>query len=174
METSNFSKCVLAFALMAALPGLAASLNLKAGAWETTTSATITGTPVPDAALANMTPAQRAGLEKAMQARSQKAAARVRKSCMTQQDLDEDHILRSDSERLCSMKILSKSASRMVFEQTCPAPHAATSTVTMEATTPESLVMDIDVVQGGASGKVHVITKGRWLGASCAGIKNAS
>ena len=44
----------------------------------------------------------------------------------------------------------------------------------MEATTPENLVMDIDVAQGGARGKVHVTTKGRWLGASCTGIKNAS
>ena len=173
MVARSFFKWFAACLLVTTLPALAASLNLKAGAWETTTNATITGSPVPDAALANMTPAQRAGLEKAMQARSQKPVAKVKKSCMTQKDLDEDHLLRSDSERQCSMKILSKSANRLVFEQTCPAPNAAVSTVTMEATTPESVVMDIDVVQGGAHGKVHVTTKGRWLGASCTGIKNA-
>jgi hypothetical protein len=64
-----------------------------------------------------------------------------------------------------------------IFNQDARLPHSVTeskSTVTMEATTPENLVMDIDVAQGGARGKVHVTTKGRWLGASCTGIKNAS
>jgi hypothetical protein len=35
-------------------------------------------------------------------------------------------------------------------------------------------VASIDMVHAGASGKVHIDLKGRWLGASCAGIKDGS
>jgi hypothetical protein len=35
------------------------------------------------------------------------------------------------------------------------------------------MVVSMDMVQGGSAGKVHVDIKGRWLGASCAGIKDA-
>jgi len=121
-----------------------------------------------------MTPTQRAGLEKAMQARALKPVTIVTKSCFTQKDLDEDHMLTSAKEHQCIKKILSKSANKIVFEQTCPAPNASASSVTMEATSPESMLMNIDAVQGGAHGKVHVTTTGRWLGASCAGIKHRS
>jgi hypothetical protein len=174
MVARSFFKCIVAFALATALAALADSLNVKIGAWESTTTTTITGMPVPAAALANMTPTQRAGLEKAMQARSLKPVTIVTKSCFTQKDLDEDHILTSAKEHQCIKKILSKSANKIVFEQTCPAPNASASSVTMEATSPESMVMNIDAVQGGAHGRVHVTTTGRWLGASCAGIKHRS
>ncbi len=43
----------------------------------------------------------------------------------------------------------------------------------IEAETPESIVGSIDIVQSGG-GKVHGNIKGRWLGASCAGIKDDS
>ena len=67
---------------------------------------------------------------------------------------------------------LSKSADKIAFEMTCEAPHAATSTPTIEAKTPESVVYSMDIVHGGAGGKVHVDISGRWLAASCAGIKD--
>lgn len=41
----------------------------------------------------------------------------------------------------------------------------------MEAPSTESLVASIDIQQGN-SGSVHVDIRGRWLEASCAGIKN--
>ena len=174
MVARSVFKCIVAFALATALAALADSLNLKVGAWETTTTTTITGMPVPAAALENLTATQRAGIEKAMQARALKAVTIVTKSCFTQKDLDEDHMLKSDNERQCSKKILSKSANKIVFEQTCPAPNAAASTVTMETASPESMLMNVDVLQGGAQGKVHLTITGRWLGASCAGIKHRS
>ncbi len=41
----------------------------------------------------------------------------------------------------------------------------------LEAKTPETIVGSIDLTRAG-SGKVHVDIKGRWLGASCAEIKD--
>ena len=119
-----------------------------------------------------MPPDKRAKFEAAMQARAGKSTTHVHTSCMTQKDLDEDRMIKSDGEDQCTQKIITNSATRRVIEKTCPAPHASTSQMTMEVKTPESVVASIDMVQGGASGKVHVDMKGRWLGTSCAGIKD--
>jgi hypothetical protein len=78
-----------------------------------------------------------------------------------------------DDDAKCTRKVLSKTAGKVAYEQNCAAPHASTSNVTIEATSPESMVVSMDMVQGGSAGKVHVDIKGRWLGASCAGIKDA-
>ena len=40
----------------------------------------------------------------------------------------------------------------------------------IEAKTPDSIVAVVDTAQG-SGGKIHVDIKGRWLGASCAGIE---
>jgi len=107
-----------------------------------------------------------------MQARAGKPSTHVTKSCVTKADLDQDRVLKSDDEEHCKKKIISKSASKIVYEQTCPAPDASKSTVKVETSTPESIAATMDMVQGGGDGKIHVDIKGRWLGASCAGIKD--
>jgi hypothetical protein len=171
MFAKTLLRCTVACAVAMPLYALADSLNAKVGAWEITTTSLTTGMPVPPDALAGMPPEQRARIEKAMQARSGKPSTHVAKSCITKEDLDQDSIFKSDEESDCARKIISKSAKKIVIEQTCVAPNASTSTMTIEAKTPESIVANIDMVQGGANGKVHVDIKGRWLGASCAGIK---
>jgi hypothetical protein len=59
-----------------------------------------------------------------------------------------------------------------VYEQTCPEPNAYKSTVTVESSTPESFAATMDMVRGDEGGKIHVDIKGKWLGTSCAGIKD--
>ena len=152
---------------------LADSFNAKPGAWEMTTTTLMSGMPIPPEVLAKMPPEQRAKFEAAMQSRAGKPTTHVHTSCMTQKDLDEDRILnKSDGEDQCTKKVISKSANRLTIEQTCPAPRASTSKMTLETKTPESMVASIDMVQGGAGGKVHVDIKGHWLDASCAGVKD--
>jgi hypothetical protein len=56
------------------------------------------------------------------------------------------------------------------MEQVCAAPRESTSRMTVESSSPESMVASIDM-QRGESGKVRVDMKGRWVSASCAGIK---
>jgi hypothetical protein len=174
MFVKNLLRCAIAFAVATPLYVLADSLNAKTGAWEMTTTTLTTGMPAPAAALAKMPSEQRAKIEKMMQSRAGKPSTHVMKSCVTQKKLDQDRIIKSDDEGQCKKKIISKSANKIVFEQTCAAPRASTSTVMIEAKTPESIVASMDMVQGGASGKVHVDIKGRWLGANCAGIKKGS
>lgn len=172
MPVKILLRCAIAFAVAMPVYALADSFNAKPGAWEITTTTLTKGMLIPAEALANMPPAQRARIEKSMQARAGKPSTHVTKSCVTKADLDQDRVLKSDDEEHCKKKIISKSASKIVYEQTCPAPDASKSTVKVETSTPESIAASMDMVQGGGGGKIHVDIKGRWLGSSCAGIKD--
>ncbi|MBS0170218.1 MAG: DUF3617 domain-containing protein [Nitrospira sp.] len=149
----------------------AESFNAKPGAWEMTFTTQSSGSLIPPDALAKMPPEQRARVEQSMQARAGKPRIHSVKSCVTKEDLDQDRIIKDsdDDEPGCKTSVVSKSAAKLVLERTCPPPHASTSQVRVEAQTPESLVgsMDTDRPQ---AGKVHLDFKGRWIGASCAGL----
>jgi hypothetical protein len=153
---------------------LADSLNVKPGTWEMSVTTLTSGLLIPPDLLAKMPPEQRAKIEQSMQARSGKPMTHTSKECVTQQDLDQNRMIKEGNEEdgpQCTTKVISKSSSKLVIERTCPAPRASTSQMTMEAKTPESIVGSIDTTRAG-SGKVHVDIKGRWLSASCAEIKD--
>jgi hypothetical protein len=171
MFFKNPLRCAIAFAVAMPLYALADSFNAKPGAWEITTTTLTKGMMIPADALANMPPAQRANLEKTMQARSGKPSTHVTKSCVTKSDLEQDSVLKSEDEKNCKKKIVTKSASKMVYEQICTGENAYRSTVKLESRTPESISASMDMLQAGGGGKIHVDIKGRWLGASCAGVK---
>ena len=171
MFARNLLRCALVFTVMTPWYAIADSLNAKVGAWEMTMTTLTTGMLVPAEAMASMAPEQRAKIEKAMQARAGKPSTQVTKSCITKEDLERDQLIKSDDEGKCTKRIVSKSANKILFEQTCAAPHVSTTTVMIEAKTPESLVASMDMVQGNAGGKIHVDINGRWLGASCGDIR---
>jgi Protein of unknown function (DUF3617) len=164
-----------AVALAAGIPlqTFAESFNAKPGAWQMSMTTLIAGNPIPPEALANMPPEKRAKVEEAMKARAGRPITITQKTCVSQKDLDQDRIIRSmKDDSNCTRNVLSRSASRMVMEQTCPEPQASTSQMTIEATTPESLSASIVRVRGDGKGKVLIDVKGFWLGPSCAGIKD--
>ena len=167
-------QCAVALLLALPLYGFANSFNVKTGAWEMTTTTMSTGNFVPPDILARMPPEQRAKMEQALQARSGKPMTRVDKHCVTKDDLDQDRLFKSDNDSQCTRKIVTKSATRIVLEQTCGTPRASTATITIETQTPESVTTAVDVVQAGGNGKIHLEAHGRWLGASCAGIKQGN
>ena len=158
-----------------ATSALAESFNAKSGAWEMSITTLTAGMLIPPDALATMPPEQRAKFEQSMQARSGQPMTRTYKACVTQEDLDQNRIIKEEEEQenelQCTMKVISKSSSKLVIERACPAPPASTSKMMMEAKTPESIVGSLDMTKA-ESGKVHVDIKGRWLGASCAGIED--
>ena len=163
----------LALALGVPLQTFAASFNVRPGAWQMSMSTLLVGNPLPPEALASMPPEKRAKVEEAMKARAAKPVTFSHKACLTQKDLDQDRIIQSEQDdNKCTRKVLSKSATKLVMEQTCPEPHASTSQMTIEAKTPERLSADIVRVRGDGKGKVLMDVKGFWLGPSCAGIKD--
>jgi len=167
MLVENLIKCVVAFAVASSAYALADTFNMKTGTWEITFTTVTTGMPIPADALARMVPEQRARIEKTLRARDGKPSSLVKQSCVTKNDLDQNHLLLSADENRCKKKIITKSASKIAFQQTCAAPRASTTKVEIEANTPERIAASMDIVQNGASGKIHVGIKGRWLSAKC-------
>ena len=171
---------ILGFVIPPIIPGMvtsagAESFNAKPGAWELNFTTLTTGMLIPPDVLAKMPPEQRAKIEQSTQARSGKPRTHASKTCVTQEDLDQNRIIKEEEEKedelQCTMKVISKSSSKLVIERACPAPRASTSQMAMEAKTPETIVGSINMTRAG-SGKVHMDIKGRWLGASCAEIKD--
>ena len=149
---------------------LAESFNAKPGAWEITVTTLTTGNPMSPSALAEMTPEKRAKVEKALKERDGKPITDRYKTCITQNELDQDYFLNSEADARCTKRIISKTPTRLELEQTCPAPRSSTGHTTIEVATPESIVATIDSMQVGATGTARVDLKGKWLGASCEGI----
>ena len=174
MFIRNLLRCAIAFTVAMPLYAIADSFNAKPGAWEITTTTLTSGMMIPAEALAGMPSAQRAKLEKSMQARSGKPSTHATKNCVTKSDLDRDNMLKPDDEQNCKRNIVSKSASKIVYEETCTGENAYKSTVKLESRTPESISANFDMVRDGGGGKIHVDIKGKWLGSSCAGIKDNS
>jgi Protein of unknown function (DUF3617) len=157
--------CALACATASAQ---AQSFGAKPGAWEM--SSTISGlstSAIPSEALAKMTPEQRAMVEKRMAERNGQTSTRT--TCVTKEDLAKDHFGRSP-DTTCTMKTVSRSATKIVMETTCPGPPPSMATMTFEARTPESVTGSIDQQRANGA-KIHIGLAGRWLGASCDGIE---
>jgi hypothetical protein len=171
MFAKTFAMIAVGLAAGASFHAAAEPLNVKPGAWHITVVTTTTGNPIPPQTLAKLTPDERARVEESMKARAGKPNTETFNSCMTKADLDRDRLFSSESDGNCARKILSRSATKLMIEQTCSAPQALTGRTTLEAKSPETIAAVIDTVQTGATGKIHVDLKGRWLAESCEGIE---
>lgn len=159
---------MLALAPLCALAG--DTFAAKTGAWEMTTTTAMQGMPIPAAELAQIPPAQRARMEAMMGARAGKAMTHVTKTCVTQDDLDKSQIIKDEADARCTRKIISRTSTSLVMEQTCPAPEAHTARMNMQFPSPGMMSGTMDMTRADGF-KVHMTINGRWLGASCAGIK---
>lgn len=160
---------------MLAMDARAESLNVKPGAWEMTMTTIASGMKLSPETAANMTPAQRVQMERMMKAREGKPHTMTVPSCLTKEDVSQDHIIKEmekedDAAGQCKAKVISTSSSKLVIDQICPGPPASTGHLTIEAKTPESLVATGHRNLKG-SGKAHLDIKGKWLRASCEGIE---
>jgi hypothetical protein len=163
----NIRNCTLATIAMLLLPTIAsaASLNVKTGAWEMTTTSSAAAVNIPAETLAKLPPEMRAKFAAQMKASQQPHAV---KSCVTQADLDQNKVLNANEVAGCTHKIISASSSKMVVDASCPAPYESTSHSSFEAITPENIQGAIDV--NVKNTKIHIDIKGHWLTSSCASI----
>jgi hypothetical protein len=169
-KISGIRKAALILAALTPLSAVAADrFAARTGAWEMTTSSATQGSPVPAAALAKMPPAQRARLEATMNARAGKVTSHTNKTCITQQDIDKSEIVKDEADAHCTRKVISRTATSLVIEQSCPAPEAHSARMNMQFPTPTSMSGTIDMTRDDGF-KVHITLNGRWLGPSCAGI----
>lgn len=145
----------------------AVSLDVKTGAWETTTTTSMGQASIPAATLAQMPPEMR----KLMQVQIQAARKPyIDKSCITQEDLNQNRMLTApESDSACTRKIISSSPNKMTMQRNCSAPRVSTSLITVEAISPVRTKGTIDISQPNA-GKIHIDVSSRWLSSSCVGI----
>jgi Protein of unknown function (DUF3617) len=171
-------KTVLLVIICATTSALVAaeSLNVKTGAWETTVQRKTEGNIIPPGVMAQMPPERRAAIEKSMAAQSGKTRTNTFKACQKKEDLERgkrvfDKDDEDDDSNKCKRKIIESTGKKVVSEITCTGENARTGKATIEAKSPELIVTTLDFQIAGG-GKTHIDMSSKWLGASCAGIKD--
>lgn len=155
----------------------AAGLDAKPGAWETTSTVTMEGMPsgqmpaIPQDKLAQLPPDQRAAIMAMMKARMGQPQSRTMRRCLTQKDIDNNDFGRDNHQQRCKRRVVSSTRTQLIFEATCPAPHASTARGIIRMASRESMTGTVDVTSGNGAGNVHIDLKSHWLGASCDGIR---
>jgi hypothetical protein len=164
----------------AALAAAAAPLNIKPGLWEMSTTVATSGSMMPPAMLAQMSPAQRARIEAATKQRSAGGggggaaggAGGSTKACLSKEDLARGSIRveRDEDHKNCQYRVVSQTATYMETHFQCKGQGARNGELKLEAQSPEQLKGAIQVQS--AKGKTTMQIAGRWLGSSCAGTKD--
>jgi hypothetical protein len=156
----------------------AATLNLKTGLWEMTTTGQTSGAPpIPENILAQMTPERRAKFDAAMAANASRASApHVSKQCITEKSLQRG-IKEDDSKdgRPCTQTVVSSSASVMDVRQECTGQERMSGHFRFEAVSPEAMTgtIDMTVTNGARTMTIKRVMHGKWLGADCGNLKKA-
>jgi hypothetical protein len=172
MRTNTLLICAAGAALFVTSLALAGdSFGAKPGLWEMTSTTSMAGMPMPAMDLDNLPPAARARIEASMGRRAAGARSTTTKSCVTQKDLDENHMIKQERDSGCTGKLISKTTTSTVMQMSCPPPTSTTSRISVQSTSPTALTGTIDMTRPDGF-KMHIDLKGRWLGASCAGIKD--
>ena len=184
--TGNFSMVkwqFLAFAVSLAAAAASAvsaadpAFNAKPGLWETTTSGTSSGTPpIPPAALAQMSPEQKAKLEAAMQAQMARAnATHVARSCVTAEQLGRGLDFGESRDKSCRRTVVKRTADEIEIRVACTQSDNETfaGTIHVRAVTPEKIAGATDFTMSGGASTMHMQHKftGKWLGADCGAAK---
>ena len=165
----------------AAEPGRPAEpikLNIKLGLWEIATQANISGAPpIPEDALAKMSPEQRARMQAAIQSSMADAAKpRLAKHCVTQEkvaqgfDLDRQH-----NSTTCQKKIVTNTSTELQLTETCPEDNGSMSLdehVQLGGSGQMAGTVHFVKSSGGKTMTVDSTVKGQWLSASCGDIKD--
>jgi hypothetical protein len=154
---------------------LGATLDVKTGLWEVSSSGETTGMPpIPPEALAQMPPEQRAQ----MQARMAAAMARsnkpdVSRSCITEKTLQHGLNFNEQDRANCKRTTVSSSSSQIDVRMECTGEQKMNGTFHFEAIDRQTMRGKIDlVVSNGANTMTMKRTmQGKWLGSDCGNVK---
>jgi hypothetical protein len=151
------------------------ALDVKAGLWELTSTGTMSGAPpIPQEALARMTPEQRAKMESAMQeAIGRNNQPHVSKSCITQKQLEKAPNFAERRDKSCKQIVVSRTASVVETRVECTGPQKMSGTFHFQALSREAIHGDVSMVMSDGNKTMtskHTI-QGKWLGADCGNVK---
>jgi hypothetical protein len=147
-------------------------LDVKPGLWETSITTEVSGMPpISQAAMAKLTPEQRARMEASVKSRQAKGPqTRVTKSCLTAEDLKKPFALNDDAHAMCKRTVISSSGRKEEVHFECAkGPVKSTGDIRVEAVTPESVqgTSHASSSDGTRSMTFAFTFAGKWLGAEC-------
>ena len=151
------------------------ALDVKTGLWELTSTGTMSGAPpIPQEALARMTPEQRAKMESAMQeAIGRNNQPHVSKSCITQKQLEKAPNFAEQQNKSCKQTVVNRTTSLIETRVECSGPQKMTGTFRFQAQSREAIHGDVSMVMSDGNKTMtskHTI-QGKWLGADCGNVK---
>lgn len=177
MSKTKILSCAVVGALSIGL-ALAAqeTLNVKTGLWEMTVVTRLSGAlPIPDDALAKMSPEQRAQIEAAYQAKmSAKPTPEIKQSCLTKEKLEEGFAFNKETNPNCKRTSSQSSATTVDLKEECTTDQGS-STVSIHyvALTPEKVTGTghLSVTSGGHTMVSDMTVSGKWLNSNCGEVK---
>jgi hypothetical protein len=154
-------------------------LDVRLGAWESTTISDISGVEIPPDALAQMSPRERAQAEAALKARTSRGPSKTtRQSCVTKESVDKLYD-DTNSRSNCKRTVIESTRREQVFHEECADASAKSSSdVHFEAVDSTHVKGSVRAVVTRAGG-VHPIHmnmtfNAHWIGPSCSDIKKGS
>jgi hypothetical protein len=152
-------------------------LNVKVGLWETTITSTMTGMPsIPDSALAQLSPDQRAKIQQMIQERSGKPT--TTKSCLTKEKLQKSNPFQN-APKGCTYTVTSSTSSKMEVKMQCSQNGMTmTGNVVVSATDSENVKGTVHMNTTGGNGSsgsnpmnMNSTFTSKWLGAACGDVQ---
>ena len=151
------------------------AFDVKTGLWEVTSTGSMSGAPpIPQDALARMTPEQRAQMEAAMQAAiARNNQPHVSKSCITQRQLEKAPDFAEQHDKSCKQTVVTRTAAVVETRVECSGPQKRSGTFRFQALSRETIRGEVSMVL--SSGDKAMTSKhtldGKWLGADCGNVK---
>lgn len=151
-------------------------LNVRLGLWETTVTSTMSGLPtIPDSALAQMPPEQRARIQQMIEERNGKPT--TTKSCLTKDKLQNSNPFQKAPQG-CTYTVVSSSGSKMEVKMECVRNGMTmTGNVSVTASNSENVkgTVHMNTTSGnGAAGngmKMESSFTSKWIGSSCGDVQ---
>jgi hypothetical protein len=154
--------------LLATPPTQAAEpMDLRLGLWETTVTTNMSGSPMPEAALKQMSPEQRARLEAMMKSReAQGPKSHTTRSCLTKEKLNRPFEKQGETgNNKCTNTVVKATRTVQEYKIQCTGPDAHSGVMHMEAQSPERFRSTVKMSSPRST--INVELNGRWVGADC-------
>jgi Protein of unknown function (DUF3617) len=152
------------------------ALNVKLGLWEITSTTQTTGTPAID--LSTVPPEYRGRAEAAMKAQMEQSAkpnTRVRKACVTKENLQKDLFQNASKDPSCKWTTIAQTSSVGEFTIECTGVQQVSGHIRYEALNSENvkgtMTMKIATAKGASPMTSNTTLTSRWIGASCGDVK---
>ena len=143
-------------------------LDIRTGAWEVTATTQMSGMPLSDEMLGQMTPEQRAEIQAAMRAETAKGPqTEVTRECITTEDVERP--FQSASGEDCKQTIVRTTRTTQEARLVCTGEHKGEGLLRVNAPNPETMTATLDLRAGDGPDAFTIKSqmKGRWLSAQC-------